>query len=213
MGSRCSASRPFAGPPRAFSPRQSGPRRRRTIASGLATCSSSFSRETSSGRYYLEITREGFIIIPQVGQIYAANLTLGELRDQLYVRLGRVYSGVRPNPKPEPSSSSRSPGSATSRSTWRATWSGPGAYQISAAGTALTALYAVRRPDINGSFRRLDIRAGRQAARQSRPLRLPDSWRQSPPTSVSRWATWCSFRFMPDGQDGGQGLPARDLRD
>ena len=43
----------------------------------------------------LEVTREGFIVIPQVGQVYAANLTLGQLQDQLYGRLSRVYSGVR----------------------------------------------------------------------------------------------------------------------
>ncbi len=43
----------------------------------------------------LEVTREGFVVIPQVGQVYVANLTLGQLEDQLYGRLGRVYSGVR----------------------------------------------------------------------------------------------------------------------
>ena len=45
--------------------------------------------------YSLEVTREGFIVIPQVGQVYVANLTLGQLEDQLYSRLSRVYSGVR----------------------------------------------------------------------------------------------------------------------
>ena len=46
----------------------------------------------------LEVTREGFVVIPQVGQVYVANLTLGQLEDQLYGRLGRVYSGVRRGP-------------------------------------------------------------------------------------------------------------------
>ncbi len=48
--------------------------------------------------YTLEVTREGFIVIPQVGQVYAANLTLQQLEDQLYARLGKVYSGVRRSP-------------------------------------------------------------------------------------------------------------------
>src|SRR6059036_4160243 len=45
--------------------------------------------------YTLQVTREGFILVPQVGQVYVSNLTLDGLRDLLYARLGRVYSGVR----------------------------------------------------------------------------------------------------------------------
>src|SRR5258708_6382818 len=45
--------------------------------------------------YTLSVTREGFILIPQVGQVFVSNLTLEQLRNVLYDRLGRVYSGVR----------------------------------------------------------------------------------------------------------------------
>src|SRR2546425_496412 len=45
--------------------------------------------------YTLQVTREGFILIPQVGQVFVANLALEQLRDVLYTRLGRVYSGVK----------------------------------------------------------------------------------------------------------------------
>src|SRR5947207_2506763 len=45
--------------------------------------------------YTLPVTREGFILIPQVGQVFVSNLTLDQLRDVLFARLGRVYSGVR----------------------------------------------------------------------------------------------------------------------
>src|SRR5439155_24175396 len=49
--------------------------------------------------YQLEVTREGFIVVPQVGQIYLTNLTLGDARGILYDRMGRVYSKLRgPNP-------------------------------------------------------------------------------------------------------------------
>ena len=92
--------------------------------------------------YTLEVTREGFILIPQVGQVHVANLTLDQLRDVLYTRLGRVYSGVRRT------------ANATTRfdvtvANVRANQvyvvgevAQPGAYQISSLGTVFTALYA-----------------------------------------------------------------------
>jgi protein involved in polysaccharide export with SLBB domain len=48
--------------------------------------------------YPLPVTREGFIVVPQVGQIFVSNLTLDQLRGVLYSRLGRIYSSVRPGP-------------------------------------------------------------------------------------------------------------------
>ncbi|HTS89297.1 MAG TPA: SLBB domain-containing protein [Gemmatimonadales bacterium] len=110
----------------------------------------------------LTVTREGMIAIPQVGQLYVANLTMAELEDLLYTRLGRVYSGVK-----------RGPGATTHFTitvsrlrTIQVYVTGdvarPGSFQISAAGTALTALYAAGGPSVNGSFRHVEIRrAGR----------------------------------------------------
>jgi protein involved in polysaccharide export with SLBB domain len=112
--------------------------------------------------YNLDVTREGFIVVPQAGQIYVSNLTLGDLENILYSRLGRVYSGVR-----------RGPGATTrfSISPVRLRSNqifvlgevlSPGSYRISSAGTALTALYAARGPTDNGSLRAVQIkRAGR----------------------------------------------------
>jgi polysaccharide export outer membrane protein len=90
--------------------------------------------------YTLNVTREGFVVIPQVGQVYVANLTLGQLEDQLYARLRRVYSGVR-----------RGSGATTKFQVSLARLRNiqvfvvgdvvrPGAYQVSGAGTVLTAL-------------------------------------------------------------------------
>src|SRR2546425_9212527 len=45
--------------------------------------------------YSLQVTREGFVLIPQVGQVFVSNLTLDQLRNVLYQRFGRVYSGVK----------------------------------------------------------------------------------------------------------------------
>ena len=108
----------------------------RTIGWARATCWCSSSPATWSVRTTLEVTREGFIVIPQVGQVYAANLTLGQLEDQLYARLGKVYSGVRRSPNATDQVPAFDlPGSATFRSTSPATWCVPAPTRSPAAGT------------------------------------------------------------------------------
>src|SRR3989454_4609912 len=108
--------------------------------------------------YTLQVTREGFILIPQVGQVYVANLTLDHLRDVLYARLGHVYSGVR-----------RSPNATTrfdiSVANVRANQvyvvgevSQPGAYQISSLGTVLTALYVAGGVTERANMRAAEVR-------------------------------------------------------
>ena len=110
--------------------------------------------------YTLDVTREGFIVIPQVGQIWVNSLTMGELENVLYSRLGRVYSGVR-----------RGAGATTHFYVTPARLSSnqiyvtgdvlkPGSYRISSAGTALSALYAARGPSDNGSLRQVLVRRG-----------------------------------------------------
>ena len=110
--------------------------------------------------HMLEVTREGFIVIPQAGQLYVANLTLGQLESQLYDRLGKVYSGVRRSPNAR----TRFQLSLAKLRKIQVYVAGdvvrPGAYQVSAAGTVLNALYAAGGPTTNGSFRRVDIRRG-----------------------------------------------------
>src|SRR4029079_7958693 len=107
--------------------------------------------------------REGFIVIPQVGQIWVNNLTMGELENVLYSRLGRVYSGVR-----------RGAGATTHFYVTPARLGSnqiyvtgdvirPGSYRVSSAGTALTALYAAFGPSDNGSLRQILVRNGSDA--------------------------------------------------
>ena len=48
--------------------------------------------------YQLPVTREGVGVTPQVGKVYVNDLTMAELENVLYSRLGRVYSGVRRGP-------------------------------------------------------------------------------------------------------------------
>ncbi len=108
----------------------------------------------------LEVTREGFVVIPQVGQVYVANLTLGQLQEQLYSRLGRVYSGVRRGPDAR----TKFQLSIARLKNIQVYVAGdvlrPGAYQISSAGTVLTALYSAGGPTANGTMRRVEVRRG-----------------------------------------------------
>jgi polysaccharide export outer membrane protein len=108
--------------------------------------------------YQLGITREGFVVIPQVGQVYLANLTMAQARSALYDRLGKVYSGVR-----------RGPGATThfdlSVASVRAVQvyvvgevSQPGSYQLSALGTVLTALYTAGGITETANPRTIDVR-------------------------------------------------------
>jgi protein involved in polysaccharide export with SLBB domain len=110
--------------------------------------------------YTLDVGRDGMIVIPDVGQVYVAGLTLRELEDRLYERLGSVYSGV-----------GRGPG-ATTRFTLSmgqlrtnqvflvGEVERPGAYQVSSVSTVFNALYQARGPNDQGSFRRIQVRRG-----------------------------------------------------
>jgi protein involved in polysaccharide export with SLBB domain len=114
--------------------------------------------------YRLTVTREGFVVIPKVGQINVAGLTRSQLEDQLYDRLGRVYSGVRR-------------GGGTTRFYIDVSQIGanqifvtgdveqPSSYRVSRAATALTALYRAGGPTVNGSMRNVQVkRAGQIVA-------------------------------------------------
>jgi polysaccharide export outer membrane protein len=109
--------------------------------------------------YTLNVTRDGFVVIPQAGQIYVNNLTLGQLEDVLYSRLGRVYSGVRRVGATTHFSITPSR-IRTNQIFVLGDVVAPGNYRISALGTALYALYAANGPTDNGSLRNVQIRRG-----------------------------------------------------
>ncbi len=108
--------------------------------------------------YTFPVERQGFILIPQVGQVFVANLTLERLRDVLYDRLGQVYSKLTRSPN----ASVRFDVTVASVRANQISVVGevqqPGAYQISALGTALTALYAAGGVTGRANMRQIDIR-------------------------------------------------------
>jgi polysaccharide export outer membrane protein len=108
----------------------------------------------------LAVTREGFIVIPQVGQLSVANLTMAQLENLLYQRLSRSYSGVRrgadaPTQFSVSVSRLRAIQVFVTGDVVR-----PSSYRISSAGTAMTALYAAGGPTERGSLREVVVRRG-----------------------------------------------------
>ena len=112
--------------------------------------------------YTLRVSREGTVVIPDVGQVVVNGLTLSELEERLYDRLGEVYSGVRRGPD----ASTRFQLSLGRLRVNQVFVIGeverPGAHEISSVGTVLSALYQAGGPNMNGSFRTVEVRRGGQ---------------------------------------------------
>jgi polysaccharide biosynthesis/export protein len=112
--------------------------------------------------YSIDVSREGLIFIPNVGRISVNGLTLGQLEDLLYSRLGQVYSGVSRSP----SASTRFSVSVGRLRVNQITVTGdvlrPGSYPVSSVGGLFNALYQAGGPTVGGSFRHVEIwRGGR----------------------------------------------------
>jgi polysaccharide export outer membrane protein len=110
--------------------------------------------------YTLPVTREGYVVIPNVGRVSVNGLTLDQLRNALYTYLGRVYSGVM-----------RGPEATTFFDVTIATLrrnqvfvigevERPAAYEVTSVATTLEALYQAGGPTEQGSFRDIQIRRG-----------------------------------------------------
>jgi len=112
--------------------------------------------------YTLDVTREGFVVVPNVGQIAVASLTLGDVEQQLQTRLSRSFEGVG---RGEGARVRFSVSVARLRSNQVFVTGDvvtPGSYRVTSAGTVLTALYAAGGPTDDGSLRRVEVRrAGR----------------------------------------------------
>src|SRR5438874_2079463 len=108
--------------------------------------------------YVLPVSRDGFILIPQVGQLFVSSLTLDQLRDVLYTRLGRVYSKL----SRAPTATTHFAVEVTNVRVNQVSVVGevlqPGSYQISALGTAMTALYAAGGVTARANMRQIEIR-------------------------------------------------------
>lgn len=103
----------------------------------------------------LQVTREGFVVVPDVGRISVANLSMAEVRTLFRRRLAAFYSGI------DRGTASVSL-SITELRTIQIYVSGeieqPGAYQLASVATVTNALYAAGGPTDLGNLRDIRIR-------------------------------------------------------
>jgi polysaccharide biosynthesis/export protein len=114
--------------------------------------------------YVLDVTREGFVFIPDVGQVSVNGITLAQLEDVLYARLGRVYSGVSRSPSATTRFQVSLGGLRTNQVMVTGDVVRPGSYQVSSVAGLFNALYQAGGPTENGSFRHIEIHRGGRVA-------------------------------------------------
>lgn len=110
----------------------------------------------------IEVTRDGFVLVPQVGQLYVASLTMSQLKQVLRQRLGASYSGIR-------SGSTRYDVTIARLRTNQVYVVGevaqPGSYQLASVATVLNALYAAGGPTERANLRQIRVqRSGQTVA-------------------------------------------------
>ena len=111
--------------------------------------------------YTFDVNRSGMILIPDVGQVSVSGLTISDLENRLYDRLGTVYSGI----SRDGNATTRFDVSLGALRTIAVYVSGeverPNRYPLSAVATLLEALYAAGGPTEIGSLRRVRIERDR----------------------------------------------------
>ena len=116
--------------------------------------------------YNLQVAGEGYVVIPDVGQVFVSGLTMSDLRNRLYQGMGRVYSGVRRDASAT-TFFDVSLGRLRSNQVFViGDVERPGAYQVSAAATVFNALHRAGGPSRLGSFRAVQVRRGGEVAAQ-----------------------------------------------
>ncbi len=107
--------------------------------------------------YTLPVTREGFVVIPQVGQVWVNGLTLSELRDRLFGVLGQAYSGIGRGPEASTHFEITLGRLRSNQLFITGEVVQPGSYLTSPVASVLNALYQAHGPQPNGSFRSVRV--------------------------------------------------------
>ena len=105
--------------------------------------------------YQLAVTREGFVVIPQVGQLFVNGLTMDDLNALLRRRLGQSYSGIRTGTTQFDVTVARL---RTNQIYVVGEVAQPSAYQLASVATVLNALYAAGGPTERANFREIPVR-------------------------------------------------------
>ncbi len=110
--------------------------------------------------YDLRVSREGAIVIPDVGRLFVSGRTMEELQDVLFQRLSQIYSGIRRGPDAT-THFDVSMGRLRSNQVYViGEVERPAAYEVSGLATVLTALYHAGGPTRAGSFREVRVNRG-----------------------------------------------------
>jgi polysaccharide biosynthesis/export protein len=113
----------------------------------------------------LTVTREGTLTVPHVGQLVVQGMTMRQLEDLLYARLGRVFTGVGQGPGATTQFGASLGRLRSNQVLLAGEVERPGAYLVSSVGTAFNALYAARGPNPTGSLRAIQIRRAGELVR------------------------------------------------
>lgn len=114
--------------------------------------------------YSLPVGRQGQIVIPDVGQIAVAGMTMEQLDTALRHHLGRVYAGVR-GPEPTIRFQAALGSLRTNQVYIVGEVERPGAYQVGGVATVFHALYRAGGPNESGSFRQVQVWRGDRVVR------------------------------------------------
>lgn len=116
--------------------------------------------------YQLVVSPDGMINIQNLGPIHVSGLTIKEVNERLYERLGEIYSGLNP-----PNESNKDTYMQVTLGQVRSidvTVLGevrmPGTYTISSLSTVFNALIAAGGPSTTGSFRKINVLRGDSVA-------------------------------------------------
>lgn len=105
--------------------------------------------------YAMEVSREGTIVLPDVGQVMVAGLTRSQLEARLRQRFAKKYSGIREGTAHVQVTLGRL---RTNLVYLIGEVERPGAYRVSAMATLFNALYVAGGPSVRGSFRNVEVR-------------------------------------------------------
>jgi polysaccharide biosynthesis/export protein len=107
--------------------------------------------------YNLDVSREGTIVIPQVGQVVVNGLTVDAMRRVLTERFSRAYSGIEAGTTHFDVSVGRL---HTNQVFLMGEVVAPGQYEISSVATVFHALYQAGGPAEHGTFRNIQVLRG-----------------------------------------------------
>lgn len=113
----------------------------------------------SEQTYQQVISPDGYIIIPNLGPIYLNGLSIDRASDRIKSRLTKIYSGLNPKDGSRPNTFMQV--SLGQVRTIKVAVIGeirtPGTYDVSSLSTVFNALYLSGGPNVNGSFREIEL--------------------------------------------------------